>query len=140
VPPQPQNPHFFSKLPGASRPPEQTECGRGRCENDQRQPHQVVVLRARRQNLRRGDRALFAKSVQLHSGWAPDLTIQIGHGATRAAELMSSGKAALIDLGEGSSLRSVALGWADRVEYTAGRCYHRPANLEAMLVRLDVNA
>jgi 2-polyprenyl-6-methoxyphenol hydroxylase-like FAD-dependent oxidoreductase len=73
----------------------------------------------------------------LLGGWAPDLTLHTSHGTTRVAELMSSGKGALIDLGDASSLRDVALGWVDRVEFTAGRCYQRPANLEAMLVRPD---
>ncbi len=73
---------------------------------------------------------------QLLGAWAPDLTLHTSNRTTRVAELMSSGKGALIDLGEGST-PGVAAGWANRVEVTAARCYERPPNLEAMLVRPD---
>lgn len=42
-----------------------------------------------------------------------------------------------LDLGEKATLRSLAYGWADWVNFVAARCYERPANFEAMLVRPD---
>jgi 2-polyprenyl-6-methoxyphenol hydroxylase-like FAD-dependent oxidoreductase len=69
--------------------------------------------------------------------WAPDLTLHTEHGRTSVTELMRSGKAVFIDLGEGSHPMDVIQGWADRVEMTVARCDQRPANLDAMLVRPD---
>ena len=69
--------------------------------------------------------------------WAPNLTLHVEQRTTRVAELMSAGRAVLIDIAGRSALRHVAAPWADRVEVTSARCYERPANLDAMLIRPD---
>jgi 2-polyprenyl-6-methoxyphenol hydroxylase-like FAD-dependent oxidoreductase len=69
--------------------------------------------------------------------WAPNLTLHIEHGTTHVAELMCAGRGVLVDLAERSALRDVLTKWADRVEVSSARCYERPANLDAILVRPD---
>ncbi len=58
--------------------------------------------------------------------WAPDLSLQCGGARTSVAELMSSGKGALIDLGEGSTLHDLVSGWADRVNFTGRAAISAP--------------
>ena len=50
---------------------------------------------------------------------------------------MKAGKGVFVDLGDQSHLGELVLKWSDRVDVTSDRCYERPANLEAMLVRPD---
>jgi 2-polyprenyl-6-methoxyphenol hydroxylase-like FAD-dependent oxidoreductase len=69
--------------------------------------------------------------------WAPNLTLHTDRGTTRVAELMSAGKGEFVDLAGRQALHDVAANWADRVDATMARCYERPANLDALLVRPD---
>jgi 2-polyprenyl-6-methoxyphenol hydroxylase-like FAD-dependent oxidoreductase len=69
--------------------------------------------------------------------WAPNLTLYIGHRTTHLAELMSTAKGLFVDLGERSTLCDVVSKWANRIEIASARCYERPMNLDAMLVRPD---
>jgi hypothetical protein len=69
--------------------------------------------------------------------WAPNLTLHLERDKTSLAERMCAGRGVLVDLAERSELRKVATNWADQVEVTSARCYERPANLDAMLVRPD---
>jgi 2-polyprenyl-6-methoxyphenol hydroxylase-like FAD-dependent oxidoreductase len=69
--------------------------------------------------------------------WAPNLALHVGPDTTHVAELMTSGKGVLFDLGERSALRDVVSKWADRVLAVSARCYERPVELDAMLVRPD---
>jgi hypothetical protein len=69
--------------------------------------------------------------------WAPNLTLHVESGRTCVAELMCGGRGVLIDLAGRSKLHGVARKWADRVDVISARCYERPANLDAMLIRPD---
>lgn len=69
--------------------------------------------------------------------WAPNLALHTERGTTRVAELMHTGKGVFLDLAGRPALHDVAANWADRVDATKARCYERPANLDALLVRPD---
>jgi 2-polyprenyl-6-methoxyphenol hydroxylase-like FAD-dependent oxidoreductase len=69
--------------------------------------------------------------------WAPNLTLHLERGRTHVADLMCTGRAVLLDLAQRSALQDVALKWADRVKMVSARCYERPANLDALLIRPD---
>jgi hypothetical protein len=69
--------------------------------------------------------------------WAPNLTLHLEHRRTHVAELMCADRGVLVALAERSALRNVVTKWADRVEVASARCYERPANLDAMLIRPD---
>ncbi|HET9000141.1 MAG TPA: FAD-dependent monooxygenase [bacterium] len=69
--------------------------------------------------------------------WAPNLTLRTERGTTRVAELMHAGKGVFLDIAARPALHDVAAHWADRVDATMARCYERPANLDALLVRPD---
>jgi hypothetical protein len=69
--------------------------------------------------------------------WAPNLTLHIEHGTTRVAELMHAGKGVFLDLTGRPPLHDIAADWTDRVDAITVRCYERPADLDAMLVRPD---
>jgi hypothetical protein len=69
--------------------------------------------------------------------WAPNLALHIEDRTIHVADLMSAAKGILIDLTERSTLRETVAHWTDRVEVTSARCYQRPPNPDAMLVRSD---
>jgi hypothetical protein len=69
--------------------------------------------------------------------WAPNLALHTAQGTTRVAELMHAGTGVLVEVAGRSALCDIAAGWAGRVNLTSARCYERPANLDAMLVRPD---
>jgi hypothetical protein len=69
--------------------------------------------------------------------WAPNLTLHVERGKTSVAELMHAGRGVLVDLAGRSALHDTVMKWADRVEAISARCYERPANLDAMLIRPD---
>jgi hypothetical protein len=50
---------------------------------------------------------------------------------------MCPGKGLLVDLTETSTLHDYVRKWDDRVQVVSARCYERPVNLEAMLIRSD---
>jgi hypothetical protein len=50
---------------------------------------------------------------------------------------MCTVRGVLLDLAQRSALHGVVMKWADRVEMVAARCYERPANLDAVLIRPD---
>ncbi len=69
--------------------------------------------------------------------WAPNVILHTHRSATQLADLMSSNKGLLVDLTEGSVLPDIAAKWGNRFQLVSARCYERPPNLEAMLVRPD---
>jgi hypothetical protein len=69
--------------------------------------------------------------------WAPNLTLHLEHRRSSVSELMCAGRGVLLDLAGRSALRDAAIKWAHRVEAVSARCYERPANLDAMLIRPD---
>jgi len=50
---------------------------------------------------------------------------------------MHAGRGVLLDLAGRPALRDTVMKWANRVEAISARCYERPANLDAMLIRPD---
>ena len=69
--------------------------------------------------------------------WAPNLALHTERGTTCVAELMHTGKGVFLDLAGRPALHDVAADWAGRVDATVARCYERPANLDALVVRPD---
>lgn len=69
--------------------------------------------------------------------WAPNLTLRTEHGTTRVAELLHAGRGVFLDIAGRPALHGAAANWADRVDGITARCYERPANLDALLVRPD---
>ncbi len=69
--------------------------------------------------------------------WAPNLTLRTERGTTRVAELMQAVKGVFLDIAARPALHDVAAHWADRLDATMARCYERPADLDALLVRPD---
>ena len=69
--------------------------------------------------------------------WAPNLTLHVNDRTIHLADLMRSGRGALIDLTGKSTLHETVSGWTDRVELTVALCYERPLVADAMLVRPD---
>ncbi len=69
--------------------------------------------------------------------WAPNLVLHAEHGKTCVADIMCAGKGVLLDLAGRPTLKDAVAKWADRIESVTSRCYQRPANLDAMLIRPD---
>jgi 2-polyprenyl-6-methoxyphenol hydroxylase-like FAD-dependent oxidoreductase len=69
--------------------------------------------------------------------WAPNLALHTERGTPRVAELMHAGKAVFLDIAGRPALQDVVADWADRIDAITARCYERPANLDALLVRPD---
>lgn len=68
--------------------------------------------------------------------WASNLTLQKGQDTFRIAQLMSSGRGLLVELGGRSAVCDVAARWGDRIQMISARS-DEAANLDAMLVRPD---
>jgi 2-polyprenyl-6-methoxyphenol hydroxylase-like FAD-dependent oxidoreductase len=69
--------------------------------------------------------------------WASNLTLHLDQRKTCVAELMCAGRGVLLDVAGRPALRDIVTKWAGRVEAISARCYERPANLDAMLIRPD---
>jgi 2-polyprenyl-6-methoxyphenol hydroxylase-like FAD-dependent oxidoreductase len=69
--------------------------------------------------------------------WAPNLILRLDRGTTHVAGFTTAGKGVHVDLGQRSEVRNVVAAWKDRVDLISARCYERPANLDAMLIRPD---
>lgn len=69
--------------------------------------------------------------------WAPNLALRTERGTTRLAELMHAGKGVFLDIAGRPALRDVVANCAERIDAITARCYERPANLDALLVRPD---
>ncbi len=69
--------------------------------------------------------------------FAPNLALQIEHGATCVAELMHAAQPILLDLADRSDLREAARDWLPRVEIYTAETDDRPA--DALLIRPDAH-
>jgi len=77
------------------------------------------------------------KHHPLAGRWAPNLTLHVEGKRTCVADLMRAGRGVLLDLAGRPALRDTVTKWAGRVDAVSARCYERPVNLDAMLIRPD---
>jgi 2-polyprenyl-6-methoxyphenol hydroxylase-like FAD-dependent oxidoreductase len=69
--------------------------------------------------------------------WAPNLNLRLARRQVQLSELMHAGKGVLLDLAGRPLLHKNAAGWTDRVNVFTARCYERPAQVDALLIRPD---